>query len=182
MELGRIVQMVSGDHALFLRRKWVTKLFVGGDILSFLMQASGGGLMSQAANANMGSNIVVGGLFVQIVFFGAFVVTASIFQVRLNRKPTGKCMMTPWKKHMAGLYLVSVMIFVRSIVRVVEFIQGFDGYIISIEWYLYVFDALVMFAAMVVMNIIHPSEVAAYVRGGGIASKRGYKMEMVSTV
>ncbi|GAB7366757.1 hypothetical protein MBLNU230_g0711t2 [Neophaeotheca triangularis] len=182
MTLGRICLMVEGDHALLVRRKWTTKFFVAGDVISFLMQAAGGGLMSQAENADMGSNIVVAGLFVQIVFFGGFVITSTIFHVRLNRKPTNKSMTTPWKKHMLGMYIISILIFVRSIVRVVEFIQGFDGYIISREWYLYIFDALVMWIAMVVMNLIHPSEVAAHIRGSGIASKRGYKMEMVSLV
>lgn len=41
MELGRIVLMVDGERALFVRRKWLTKIFVAGDVLSFLMQSSG---------------------------------------------------------------------------------------------------------------------------------------------
>ena len=41
MELGRIVLMVDGERSLFIRRTWLTKLFVAGDVLSFLMQASG---------------------------------------------------------------------------------------------------------------------------------------------
>lgn len=41
MELGRIVQMVDGDKHLFVRRTWMTKIFVCGDVLSFLMQSSG---------------------------------------------------------------------------------------------------------------------------------------------
>jgi hypothetical protein len=41
MELGRIVLMVDGDRHLFIRRTWLTKLFVAGDVLSFLMQSSG---------------------------------------------------------------------------------------------------------------------------------------------
>lgn len=41
MELGRIVQMLEGDRALFIRRTWLTKIFVAGDVLSFLMQSSG---------------------------------------------------------------------------------------------------------------------------------------------
>jgi hypothetical protein len=41
MELGRIVLMVDGERSLFIRRTWLTKLFVAGDVLSFLMQSSG---------------------------------------------------------------------------------------------------------------------------------------------
>lgn len=41
MELGRIVLMVKGERSLFVPRKWLTKLFVAGDVLSFLMQSCG---------------------------------------------------------------------------------------------------------------------------------------------
>lgn len=41
MELGRIVLMIDGERFLFIRRTWLTKLFVAGDVLSFLMQSSG---------------------------------------------------------------------------------------------------------------------------------------------
>lgn len=82
-----------------------------------------------------------------------------------NRKaPTRLCFERPWQKHLIGLYIVSILILIRSIVRVVEYLQGYDGYIMTHEVYLYIFDALVMFIAVVSMNWIHPGEVAKYVR------------------
>lgn len=64
MELGRIVCMTEGERALFIRRTWLTKIFVCGDILSFMAQSGGGGLMASgnSSSINTGSNIVVGGL------------------------------------------------------------------------------------------------------------------------
>jgi hypothetical protein len=41
MELGRIVLMVDGQRSLFVRRTWLTKIFVTGDVFSFLLQSSG---------------------------------------------------------------------------------------------------------------------------------------------
>jgi hypothetical protein len=41
MELARIVLLVDGDHALFIRRRWLTRIFVSGDVLSFLIQGGG---------------------------------------------------------------------------------------------------------------------------------------------
>lgn len=58
---------------------------------------------------------------------------------------------------MRTIYLSSGLIMIRSIVRVAEFIEGFDGQIMLHEVYLYVFDALPMFAVMVVYNIWYPS-------------------------
>lgn len=41
MELGRIIIMVKGEQFSLIRVNWMTKIFVTGDVLSFLMQASG---------------------------------------------------------------------------------------------------------------------------------------------
>lgn len=41
MELGRIIIMVKGEQFALIRVNWMTKIFVAGDVLSFLMQASG---------------------------------------------------------------------------------------------------------------------------------------------
>ena len=186
MMLGRIVLMLDAQRSLFIRRTWMTKIFVCGDVLSFLMQASGGGLMGtgNVDTINTGESVVVGGLvsllrsrigeksyaasllmslpqFVQIIFFGLFVITASIFHFRVSRMPTQKCYDLPfWKRQMICLYVVSILIFIRSIIRVIEYLQGWQGYILSHEAFLYVFDGLIMFIAMAMMNWIHPSQVA----------------------
>lgn len=44
MELGRIVLLVDGESRCFMRRKWMTKIFVAGDVLSFFLQ--GGGMLA----------------------------------------------------------------------------------------------------------------------------------------
>ena len=45
-----------------------------------------------------------------------------------------------------------------------EFIQGYTGYIMAHEVFLYVFDGTMMLFAVVSMNFIHPGEVAKFVR------------------
>jgi len=79
---------------------------------------------------------------------------------------------------MASLYVVSILIFIRSIVRVVEYVQGFSGYIMHHEAFLYVFDGVVMWAAVVCMNWIHPGQVAQEIRSakhGGSDGQMGVK-------
>lgn len=46
---------------------------------------------------------------------------------------------------------------IRSIVRVAEFIEGFQGVILKHEVFLYVFDAVPMLAVIVIFNIWYPS-------------------------
>lgn len=41
MTLGRIIVMVGAEKLAVIKLKWLTTIFVCGDIISFLMQASG---------------------------------------------------------------------------------------------------------------------------------------------
>lgn len=41
MELGRIISLVNGESHCLVRKKWLTKIFVFGDILSFFLQGGG---------------------------------------------------------------------------------------------------------------------------------------------
>lgn len=125
--------------------------------------ASGG--LDSVAN---GEHIVVGGLFVQLVFFGCFLITAVLFQYRLAKNPTTHSLSTdvPWQKHLIILYIASTLIMVRSIFRIVEYIQGNNGYLLRHEIFLYIFDAVLMLAVMLSFNVVHPSEIQARTRGG----------------
>lgn len=65
----------------------------------------------------------------------------------------------PWKRHIYVLYVTSLLVLVRSIFRVIEYIQGEDGYLLSREIYLYACDAALMVVVMVLFNVIHPSQI-----------------------
>ncbi|KAF2786118.1 RTA1-domain-containing protein [Melanomma pulvis-pyrius CBS 109.77] len=65
----------------------------------------------------------------------------------------------PWKRHIYVLYVTSILILIRSIFRVVEYIQGEDGYLLGHEVYLYVFDATLMVVVMILFNWVHPSQI-----------------------
>ena len=139
----------------------------------------------------LGEKIIIGGLFVQLIFFALFVCVAGDFHRRLikdipitkrytpgallrkgrhNYIDSSKSPITgvlsreavhelPWKRHLYILYAASALILVRSIFRVIEYIQGNAGYLLSHEAYLYIFDATLMFLVMVLFNWVHPSEV-----------------------
>jgi hypothetical protein len=125
----------------------------------------------------IGQKVVVGGLLLQILFFGCFVFVAVLFQLRIRKAPTpqSQSALIPWRKHLGALYAASILILIRSVFRVAEFIQGNDGYIFAHELFLYVFDGVLMFSVMVIFNVIHPSEVKALLRGGKV-SRGGLKL------
>ena len=144
-------------------------------------QLPGGGIQSSgdAKSIDTGTHLITGGLAVQVLFFVCFIVVAVHFDKAMARTPSnGAGSAVPWRKHLVTLYVVSVLILIRSVFRMVEYNQGFDGYLLSHEVYLYIFDSVLMFAVMVVLNVVHPSEVTALIRGGNVA-KKGWKMEKI---
>jgi hypothetical protein len=57
--LGRVILLVDGERYSLVRRKWLTKIFVAGDVFSFLLQGSGTFFLAPPTLAN--------GLFCSII-------------------------------------------------------------------------------------------------------------------
>ncbi|PWY78445.1 hypothetical protein BO94DRAFT_558759 [Aspergillus sclerotioniger CBS 115572] len=149
-------------HLSLISIRWLTKTFVMGDVVSFLVQGRAAGLMVSGNNATLGKDMVVVGLMIQIIMFGFFVVTAMMFQIRLQRRPTPGAVdgRINWRGHLHLLYSVSLLIMVRSLFRVVEYVLGDTGYPLTHEWTLYTFDALLMALAMVAWLVWYPGKLA----------------------
>lgn len=118
--------------------------------------------MSSSSMSKTGEWVVVGGLIFQIIFFGLFVVVAFMFHTRLQKSPTTLSLSVPWRKHLWALYISSALILIRSIFRVVEFVQGNTGYLFRHEVFMYIFDALLMFGVVVLFIFVHPGEIRGY--------------------
>ncbi|KAJ5934302.1 hypothetical protein N7466_003849 [Penicillium verhagenii] len=179
MTLGRIIAMTDSEKCSVIKLRWLTKIFVTGDVLSFLMQASGAGLMvANSSSPSTGEHIIIGGLFVQIIFFGFFTITAVVWQARVAKTPSTRSLELEniWPRHMNALYIASILILIRSVVRVVEYIQGYSGYLMKHEVFIYVFDALLMFCVMMVLQYSHPSEINCLLGRG-----KRYSEKMVRT-
>ena len=101
------------------------------------------------------------GLGIQVAFFAFFIVVTIIFHLRITRNPTTKSMAvaTPWSKFIWILYLVSVLIMVRSVFRMAEYAQGNNGSLLQKEAYVYVLDATLMFVVAAVFAVYHPGDV-----------------------
>jgi hypothetical protein len=127
MILGRLILRTDSASHSIVRAKWVTKIFVTGDILCFFIQSGGAGMLVKANDASgfkTGENIILGGLILQILIFAFFVVVASVWQRKLNALPTAAAAELPWKKYMGFLYAASLFITVRNLCRVIEYAMG----------------------------------------------------------
>ncbi|VUC23424.1 unnamed protein product [Clonostachys rosea] len=162
MILGRMIRLLEAEELSFIRPSWLTKFFLVGDIISIAAQGFGGTKLSKAetpADRNQGETIIIAGLGVQIAFFGLFIITTLVLHRRINRDPTPKSarLTVPWRRLLAVLYVTSMLILVRSVFRLVEYVMGHDGVLQSREVYIYVFDILLMAAVAVIFNVFHPS-------------------------
>ncbi|WKT38219.1 RTA-like protein [Fusarium oxysporum f. sp. vasinfectum] len=154
MVLGRIIRGLNADKHSLLKPTKLTRTFVLGDVLSFMIQGGGAG-MSVVQNASLSKwaeRIVILGLVVQIVIFGLFCTVSLVFQRRMIREPTAESIGTimPWESTLYMLYAVSLLIMIRSIFRIIEYAQGYTGYALSHEWTLYIFDTLLMWLVSVI--------------------------------
>lgn len=114
-----------------------------------------------------GERIVIAGLAVQLLFFGFFIFTSAFlhYRIRANqhlfpRTDTAQPgFSNSWEAMLYCLYGACILIFIRSVFRVIEFVQGNDGYIMKREFLLYVFDALLIALQAILLLVVYPGKI-----------------------
>ncbi|KAM0437877.1 hypothetical protein ACHAPT_002242 [Fusarium lateritium] len=166
MVLGRIITSLRAEQHSMLKPSRLTKIFVLGDVLSFVVQGGGAGMsvVQKPGFSKWAERIIIIGLMIQIIAFGLFCVISVVFHRRMKCTPTAASIGTlvPWESTLYMLYGVSILIMVRSIFRVVEYAQGHTGYSLSHEWTLYVFDAVLMWLVTVIFAWRFPNQLDAW--------------------
>jgi hypothetical protein len=130
--LGRIITLARGEHYSPIHPRKLTKIFVTSDVLSFLVQSGGGGILSNAksqSSIQLGENIIIAGLFVQLIGFTFFMGVTCLFHRRIMSEPKARPINVaiPWERFIWVLYSVSALVLVRSLFRVIEYVQGYSG-------------------------------------------------------
>jgi len=157
-----------------LQPKMYTIVFCGADLIALSVQGVGGGLAATAAGSSdpnaspkLGGNIMLGGIIFQMIAVTFYMILAVEFIVRYvndkpfqranNQPPTGNYFLDKNMKTMlSGLAISSVLIYIRSMYRVVELADGWSGTIITTEWYFNVFDGAMIVLAIICLNVFHP--------------------------
>jgi len=101
----------------------------------------------------IGEDMVKAALIMQVCLFILFVLLAVVFQRRACKagvlKPNLRTVLNV-------LYISSTIITARCIYRIVEFFQGYTGYVYTHEPFFWVFEASIMFVNTAMLNIWHP--------------------------
>ncbi|KAF3913416.1 hypothetical protein ABW20_dc0109576 [Dactylellina cionopaga] len=133
-------------------------IFITVDVLSLAIQAAGGGLASSASgqaggDTQTGTNIMVAGVIFQMVSITFFCVFYGIFLWKARSIQLNKAIM--WLTYATVLSVTCI--YIRSIYRTIELLQGWDGYLITTERFFIALDGAMMIIAVGVYNILHPA-------------------------
>ncbi|KAF9915323.1 hypothetical protein BX616_006409 [Lobosporangium transversale] len=173
----------------FIPPRIVGRTFIWSDLLSFLVQISAGGMQAGGAKGNsqladIGSKLFLIGVTVQGVSYCLFtaLLTVAVHRLIAERKQKGRQLaqtsLLQGKNYMGldqhtaivvgGLYFSSIFIIIRSIFRIVEFAEGYDGHLSSNEIYVFVLDAAPLVLAIGVFAFFWPtillSKITTYTR------------------
>ncbi|KAI1769183.1 RTA1-domain-containing protein [Hypoxylon sp. FL1150] len=192
---GRIVVHVvpaqqRTTKLLWVPPRWITPIFVSFDVAALLVQLIGAVLVSttqvtdnNAANKlNLGKNIALAGLAIQIAAFGLFTIiavrfhfTSRQFEASLRSKyedgGSGSAVVVKgssqkinpnWRRLLYAINVSCGFILIRSAFRVVEFAEGNNGAVMQQEWYMYVFDTLPIFLVVCSFCFVFPSSYVPY--------------------
>ncbi|KAH8900810.1 RTA1-domain-containing protein [Thozetella sp. PMI_491] len=165
--LGKLRQVVLGEPK---RRCSPTSFFVITDIIAFCTQI-GGSLVQVTGNLkimDIGDHVVLGGLVFQLVVMIVFMTLVwRYYRKTLEETPV------PWRRYTAVLAVSVTMIWIRNLVRAIEFVQGFHGFISENEAMMYVFDATLMLLVLVLFVVLHPGRLIRRTQMGFIQKITG---------
>jgi len=162
--LGRLIR-IWGPEVSPISPRLYLYIFCTCDVLALVLQSIGGGKASTASNSpngdpKVGTNIMVGGIVFQMASVTVFVLFLAIVLLRLRQRGKGG----PFSQHeggfrrvVAALLLSITTIYIRSIYRTIELVQGWSGFLITHERFFIALDAAMMTIAVIVFNIFDPA-------------------------
>ncbi|EGX45288.1 hypothetical protein AOL_s00173g389 [Orbilia oligospora ATCC 24927] len=149
---------VTGRQYSLIPPKLYLWIFVSIDIISLAIQAAGGGIASSASNKpggdpSTGSNIMVGGVIFQMASITVFCCFYGAFLWKARNVQLEKSIM-----RLTYATILSVTcIYIRSIYRTIELLEGWDGYLITTERFFIALDGVMMAIAVIIYNFVHPA-------------------------
>ena len=176
LTLSRIVITV-GESNSRIKALSFPRFFIPCDFISLLLQAIGGAMASVASNnhesSDTGSHIMVAGLAFQVLTLAIFILICIDFAIRTRQQSRSGGASAPgndttnnsharlrssarFKGFLSALALATVCIFIRSIYRVIELAQGWQGELIKNQRYFIVLEGVMVIIAVLALNVFHP--------------------------
>lgn len=181
--------LIYGEHYSVLKPMQYSLIFIVCDLISIVLQAIGGGVASSAASqyksADTGSNIMVGGLAFQVLTIGIFQFFwyVLLYRVYKEYKTNNGENFNPDFKHIrdrnlllpfiCGVSIAVVLVFVRSVYRLIELAEGWHGKLATKEIYFMILEALMVALNSVILCFFSPG--IAYGRNSHIYIDKSFR-------
>ncbi|KAF8177302.1 RTA1-like protein [Mycena galopus ATCC 62051] len=165
--LGRIIRRLGAVYSR-LTPKSYTVIFLTCDLIALVVQGLGGGIAASStsiSSQNLGGNIMLGGIVFQFVALCVYTACGVDFlrnylasaPVRPMISSEERGTLDARLKVMIGAIGFSTLVlFIRSVYRMVELSDGWKGTVIRTEIYFNVLDGGMVTLAIWTMNIAHP--------------------------
>ncbi|KAJ7884600.1 RTA1 like protein-domain-containing protein [Mycena olivaceomarginata] len=169
--LSRIVEYLGPCYSRISTRWCALSLFHRKDVVALVIQGAGGGIAASAPDgdrtqANMGANIMLAGIAFQFFAICTYTLCGLEYLRRYTRdlpvpgqSPLGTARVTPTPQirlMISALGFSTLVLFIRSVYRLVELSGGWDGPVILTQVYFLVLDGGMVTLAIYTMNIAHP--------------------------
>lgn len=166
--LAKYIQVYGRKYSL-LRPMEYSAIFITSDVVSLIIQAAGGGLAASRQHypvdlVTRGSWVMFAGIFVQVISLTVFFFIVIYVFWCVNREQD-KSMYAPrfrivrerpLFKFLIPCILVSVLfVWIRSVYRLAELGEGWDGRLMNTERYVLVLDGLMILLGCIPF-LIHP--------------------------
>ncbi|RSL75155.1 hypothetical protein CEP51_011140 [Fusarium floridanum] len=167
LTLGRLV-VVHGEAISRIKPRTYTTFFLGCDIVSLVVQAVGGGIAASTPVTNqhmidVGTNILVAGLSIQVACLFAFSACSLEFFWRVRRNPELRnpefadlVNSKKFKMFLFALFGATACLFIRTVFRSVELSEGFAGKLANQEIEFMILDGVMVILACISLTIFHP--------------------------
>jgi hypothetical protein len=146
---------------------WYTRIFIAGDILSLVLQGSGGGIAATADDGSSlqdtGTNLMVAGVVLQVVVlfcFGALLVEYTI-RTYHRRDQLSDTAMTLFHKTSFRCFVFAIIIgflgiFIRCVYRIPELTGGWGSELMRNETDFIVLGGVMIVLSVLVLTVFHP--------------------------
>lgn len=171
--LSGIVTTFGSENSRLKPRSY-PKIFIVCDIISLVLQATGGALASVATHESRkpdkGNHIMIAGLAFQVFTLVLFMLLSLDFALRTYRRVSSlNALSTLHQRHvklraswifkafLVALALSTLCIFTRCVYRVAELSQGWSGHLMLTQKYFVGLEGAVVVAAVLLLNLFHPA-------------------------
>ncbi|KAH6897184.1 RTA1 like protein-domain-containing protein [Thelonectria olida] len=131
-------------------------IFIPMDIICLILQAAGGALSTSDDSGDIGVDISMAGLILQVIVLAAFIVVFVDYIVRYMRSGVADSFGWRLNTFFGGLSASILLILTRCIFRVAELQDGYDGDLIKHEVPFIILEGVVIVLAALALCFGHP--------------------------